>query len=251
MTWDAKAYDERFSYVTTYGAALLDQLDPKPGELILDVGCGTGHLTAEIAARGADAQGMDADRQMIERARIEHPGIEFRLGDARDFTVPRPVHAVFSNATLHWIPVADQPRTLRSVHDALRVGGRFVAEMGGSGNVRTILDALDDARRGLGFEALTAPAWCFPGPAEQAARLEDAGFRVRSLEHFDRPSALSPGDTAADWMRMFGAHLMADVPGEQRADLLAAVDRATAQELRGPDGTWHVDYVRLRWYATR
>jgi trans-aconitate methyltransferase len=251
MTWDAKGYDARFSFVTTYGEALVDRLDPQPGEHVLDLGCGTGHLTAEIAQRGAITEGLDPDPQMLSQARAAYPHLAFREADARTFTTGQPVDAVFSNATLHWVPERDQQQVLDRVHRALKPGGRFVAEMGGAGNIAVILAAVAQARTGHGLPELTEPPWCFPTPAEQATRLERAGFRVNSIEHFDRPSALSSSDTVADWVEMFGGHrLLADVPAGQRASFLAEVDRITTTDLQAPDGSWHADYVRLRWYAT-
>lgn len=249
MSWDAKGYDERFSFVTTYGEGLLAALDPQPGERIVDLGCGTGHLTAEIASSGAQVEGLDADPQMLDRARAEHPHITFRQADARHFSVHEPVDAVFSNATLHWIPEADQQQVLDHVHRALRPGGRFVAEMGGAGNVAVITRAVHCARAALHLPQ-RPPPWHFPTPAEQASRLERAGFRVRSIGHFDRPSALTPPDTTASWLQMFGASFVTDVPAEQREAFDREVDRLTATHLRHGDGSWHADYVRLRWYAT-
>jgi trans-aconitate methyltransferase len=187
--------------------------------------------------------------RMLDRARSEHPDLALRQADARTFTVEHRVDAVFSNATLHWIPEADQAVVIATVHRALRPGGRFVAEMGGKGNVATVLAAVTKARARHDLPPLPEPPWCFPTVAEQAARLEAAGFRVRSLEHFDRPSALSPGDTAADWLRMFGPKILADVPSEALIPFLADVDRLSAPELRAGDGSWHADYVRLRWVA--
>ena len=236
--------------MTTYGDALLDRLDPQPGQRVVDLGCGTGHHAAEIAARGAEVEGLDPDAAMLDRARAEYPALTFRAADARTFTVAESVDAVFSNATLHWIPVADQQAVLDHVHAALRPGGRFVAEMGGAGNVSTIVAAVEESLATHGLAPLAAPPWCFPTPGEQATRLEAAGFRVRSIEHFDRPSPLAPGDTAADWLRMFGPHLLAATPAVELADFLAEVDRRTAPRLRAADGSWHADYVRLRWLAT-
>jgi trans-aconitate methyltransferase len=249
MSWDAKGYDERFSYVTTYGEALLARLDPRPGERIVDLGCGTGHLTAEIASSRAHVEGLDADPQMLERARTAHPDIAFRQADARTFTVAQPVDAIFSNATLHWVPEADQQQVIDAVHRALRPGGRFVAEMGGAGNVAIITRAVLAVRAAHHLPDLPPP-WHFPTPAEQASRLEQAGFRIRSLEHFDRPSALTPRDTTASWLQMFGTSFRADVPADQRPTFDREVDRLTADDLRAADGSWHADHVRLRWYAT-
>jgi trans-aconitate methyltransferase len=185
---------------------------------------------------------------MVERARKEHPDLTVRTGDARTFTVAQRVDAVFSNATLHWVPCADQDAVATHVRAALRPGGRFVAEMGGSGNVAVVLEAAQRARESVGLPRADDP-WCFPTVAEQSTRLERSGFRVRLVEHFARPSRLADGDTAADWVVMFGHTLLADVPAGTRRDLLAEVDRLAAVDLRDPDGSWAIDYVRLRFWA--
>ena len=185
---------------------------------------------------------------MIDRARHEHRGTAFRLADARTFTVAAPVDAVFSNAALHWVPPQDQDAVLRQVRAALRPGGRFVAEMGGAGNVAHLVDAADRACDDLGLPRVAHP-WCFPTSAERARDLADAGFEVVSMQHFDRPTPLADGDGAGDWFRMFGRWLLEAVPPDRHDDLLAAIDRHAAPQLRGPDGRWTADYVRLRWTA--
>jgi trans-aconitate methyltransferase len=245
MTWRAEEYDRRFSFVTRYGSALLELLDPKPVERILDVGCGTGHLTAQIAATGALVEGIDADPAMLARCRSEHPELSVRHADVRAFTAHSPFDAVLSNATLHGIPESDQPVALARIRAAMRAGGRFVAEMGGTGNVEAVVGAVDQVRAQYALGAAPVP-WYFPGTGEQAGRLERAGFRIRVIEHYDRPTPLRPGDTLADWIGVFGAGLLADVPAAGLETFLADVDAAAAGALRTDDG-WHVDYVRLRW----
>jgi SAM-dependent methyltransferase len=246
--WDAQAYDEHFGYVTDYGADLVAVLDPQPGERVLDLGCGTGHLTARIAGAGAHAEGLDADAAMIDRARREHAGTAFRLADARTFAVGAPVDAVFSNAALHWVPPQDQGTVLRHVRAALRPGGRFVAEMGGAGNVAHLVDAADRSCDELGLPHVAHP-WCFPTPVERARDLTAVGFDVVTMQHFPRPTPLAEGDGAGDWFRMFGRWLLDAVPPRRHDELLAAIDRHAAPALRGADGRWTADYVRLRWTA--
>jgi trans-aconitate methyltransferase len=248
MGWDATTYDERFGYVSGFGANLVEVLDPQPGERIVDLGCGTGQLAAQIAAAGADVEGLDADAGMVERARAEHPGLRVRLADARHFTVETTVDAVFSNAALHWVAPQDQTDVLRHVRAALRPGGRFVAEMGGAGNVAQLVAAADSACVDLGLPRVAHP-WCFPTPAERTDELEATGFAVLTVEHFPRPTRLADGDTAADWFRMFGRWLLEATPADRHDELLAAIDRHAAPDLRGPDGRWTADYVRLRWTA--
>jgi len=262
--WDAAEYDASFGFVTAYGAPLLDTLAATPGERVLDLGCGTGHQAAALAAGGAEVVGLDADEDMLRAARAEH-GAEARLrfvaGDAAAFTpadVGGQVDAVLSNAALHWM--TDQAAVLGRVRAVLRDGGRFVAEMGGVGNVARVRSALVAAVAevsgldgGQVRAVLDSRSW-FPTPAQQAALLEDAGFVVRRIELVDRPTPLT--GTVADWC----AHFRPDVLAlGDRGDALAAVRSAVdaqAAALGLADGTaaagapgWWADYVRLRFVA--
>src|SRR6476646_6118715 len=112
-TWNSGLYDQAHSFVWKLAADLLPVLDPKQGERIVDLGCGTGHLTAEIARTGAHVIGIDSSAKMIEQARSTYPDIDFRIADARSFTLDEPVDAVFSNAALHWVnPPQDAVRSI-------------------------------------------------------------------------------------------------------------------------------------------
>jgi len=244
--WDSNAYDGSHAFVYEYGADVLDLLDPRSGERILDLGCGTGHLTDRIADAGADVVGIDQSAEMIETARETHPELAFRRGDARDFEVADPVDAVFSNAVLHWID--DQDAVLDSIAAALRPGGRFVAELGGSGNVAAIADAVRAELRERGYEPPTEP-WYFPTIGEHATALEAHGFEVRYARLFDRPTELDDGeDGLAGWLEMFGDRLLGPVPDGERAGVVAAVEDRLREELYD-DGVWTADYRRLRFVA--
>jgi len=105
--WDAANYQDRHSFVWRYGANLVELLDPQPGERILDLGCGTGQLTAEIAQRGARVTGLDHSAEMLAEARRNFPQLEFIPGDAASFDFCEPFEAVFSNAALHWVKAAE------------------------------------------------------------------------------------------------------------------------------------------------
>ncbi len=248
MRWDAGRYDSSFAFVTQHGKYLIDLLGPGPGERIVDLGCGTGALTAEIAARGADALGLDSSEQMIAKARADYPDLCFEVADGHDFSVAEPQHAVFSNAALHWMSL-DPDAVIARVGAALAPGGRFVAEFGAAGNCAKVLAAARTVWARHGVE-LAVP-WYFPSPAEHAARLERGGFTLRLLRYFDRPSLLDHcPDGIADWLRMFGADIVAQLPAGAVAAALASVnDLASAQLLR-PDG-WYADYVRLCFVAER
>jgi SAM-dependent methyltransferase len=252
--WDATGYDRDFSFVTSYGDVLLDLLAAQPGERVLDVGCGTGHQAAALAALGAVVVGVDADPAMLDVARAEHPEVRFELVDAQD---PRallaatgsPVDAVLSNAALHWMPRQDD--VVAGLAAVLRPGGRLVVEMGGGPNVRLTTEAIRAGRRAVGLDADVASSWTFPTPGEQAGRLERHGFTVRSVALIDRPTPLAEGVTTAGWAAMFGATLVTDVPPERRAEFDAAVDDHARTLGLQTEAGWHADYVRLRFTAVR
>ena len=103
QTWDAGLYDDKHAFVWKHGASLVELLAPRAGERILDLGCGTGHLSAAIAAVGAMVVGLDQSAEMLEQARAAYPQMKFLVGDAREFAFDEPFDAVFSNATLHWV----------------------------------------------------------------------------------------------------------------------------------------------------
>ncbi|WP_325053067.1 class I SAM-dependent methyltransferase [Thermomonospora amylolytica] len=249
MNWAVATYDTAFGYVSAHGAPLVDLLDPQPDERIIDLGCGTGTFSAAIAERGATVLGIDGSPEMIAQAAATYPDLSFAVGDAHDFTTSEPYDAVASNAALHWM-TRDPDAVINAVHAALRPGGRFVAEMGGAGNCAELIAAMQTAWRIFGLNEPELP-WYFPTPAEYATRLENAGFTVRLLEYFDRPTRMTEGPNgAADWVRVFAAGALKEVPPEIVEPLLARINELAAPALRRESG-WVADYVRLRFAAVR
>jgi trans-aconitate 2-methyltransferase len=245
--WDTALYDEKHSFVWKYGASLIDQLRPATGERVLDLGCGTGHLTARIAEAGAEVVGIDSSPEMIAEARRLFPTIRFEVADARDFAFDEPFDAVFSNAVLHWVKPPE--RAVDRVRRALKQGGRFVAEFGGRGNVAAIVAALDAASRAVGMGAWEHP-WYYPGIGEYASMLERAGLEVTDAALFDRPTALEGDDGLRHWVEMFARDLVARVPAEDRERFFRHAEEAARPRLHR-DGTWYADYRRLRVVARR
>jgi SAM-dependent methyltransferase len=245
--WDAGAYDAAHSYVFTLAADLIDVLAPAPGERVLDVGCGTGHLTAKIANAGATVVGVDASPEMVARARANYPAIDFRVGDVTDLKLDETFDAVFSNATLHWVRRADA--AAEGMLRALRPGGRFVAEFGGAGNVGRVSRAI-----AAGLAAVGAPAfesldpWYFPTIGQYAAVLERVGFEVTFARLFDRPTLVEGG--LRRWIEMFGSAFLATVPAERREAFFAEAERAASGALFR-EGQCYADYRRLRVNARR
>ena len=245
--WDPALYQGGHSFVFERGRDLVPLLAPAPGERILDVGCGTGQLTWEIARAGARVVGIDSSAAMIEEARRNFPALEFVLSDVRSMPFENEFEAVFSNAALHW--VRDAERAAAAIARALRPGGRFVAEFGGQGNVAALLDAAYAALADLGREGQNP--WYFPSVGEYATLLESKGLAVTYAALFDRPTPLEGGDQAiARWFTMFGGPFLSGLDdGEKAAFLRQAQEHAARHLCR--DGTWYADYRRLRIAACK
>jgi trans-aconitate 2-methyltransferase len=247
QSWNPALYDDKHSFVWRQAASLVELLAPVAGERIVDLGCGTGHLTAELARRGAQVVGFDHSAEMVVQARANYPELTFRQVDARDFTVESPVDAVFSNAALHWVPEAE--RVIGAVRRALKPGGRFVAEFGGKGNVRAIVAGLDRTFAELALEPPGTP-WFFPALGQYARLLEQGGLETVYAVLFDRPTPLEGTTGLRHWVEMFGQEWLAQVPAEVRGRFFERLEELVGPALRTGD-SWVADYRRLRVVARR
>jgi trans-aconitate methyltransferase len=243
QTWDPALYDARHSFVYKAAADMLGLLAPQSGEKIVDLGCGTGPLTAQIAAAGAHVIGLDSSEAMIREAQRNFPTIDFRVADARSFTVAAPQDAVFSNAVLHWVQPPEQ--AISAIAAALRPGGRFVAEFGGHGCVSKIISA---ANRAIA-DADVKRQWFFPSVGEYTPLLEAGGFEVRFATLFDRPTPLDEGEQGLrNWLRMFAGAYFDALEENRREATFAAIENELRDEL-WKDGRWVADYRRIRIVA--
>jgi trans-aconitate methyltransferase len=247
QAWNPTQYDSAGAFVPRLAGDLLELLAPNPGERVLDLGCGTGDLTAELKRRGAEVLGVDSSSEMVAEAARKHPDVELRVGDGQALAFDGKFEAVFSNASLHWMPRADDVAS--GVRRALVPGGRFVAELGGARCVETVRHAVHETLLELGVEGQGTPSWFFPSVPEYALVLERAGLWVRSLSWFERPTCLKGQRGLEDWLELFCLPLLQAL-GDQRADLVARVEaRCRPRLFQG--GDWWLDYTRLRVVATR
>jgi len=246
--WDAGLYDDKHSFVWKLAAGVLELLDAKAGERILDLGCGTGHLTAKIAETGAHAVGVDRSPEMIGQAKERYPSLRFEVMDAREIALDG-FDAVFSNATLHWIK--EPERVIVGIKKLLRPGGRFVAEFGGKGNTGELLKAVQRARAKLGLAGPAPHPWYYPSVAEYAGLLEQHGFEVTHASLFDRPTPLDDGERGLrNWLEMFGSAFFEGLTDATRERLLLEIERESRPKLFRDD-QWVMDYRRLRVVAKR
>ncbi len=241
--WQARRYAATAHFVPALGTPVFELLDAKPGERILDLGCGDGVLTEKIVAAGAELVAVDAAPDMVAAARAR--GIDARVTPGQNLSFEREFDAVFSNAALHWMHPPEA--VLDSVRRALKPGGRFVAEMGGHNNTAAILVALAAilARRGLDAHRLSP--WYFPSAPAYRKKLEGAGFTVTQIGIFPRPTVLASGIEA--WLDTFAEDFLGPLAEPDRSAARAEVADLLRPVLVDETGTWIADYVRLRFRA--
>ena len=240
QSWSAEGYANHARFVSDLAGGVFEWLAPKAGESILDLGCGDGALTEQIAATGASVVGIDSSQDMVEAARGR--GLDAQLSNAVQLSFDTEFDAVFSNAALHWVPEAND--VARGVARALKPGGRFVAEFGGFGNVAAIVTAMMAAAKHFGGDKALAHPWYFPAPEEYGHVLQRAGFSVDRAELIPRPTPLPTG--IEGWLSTFRAPFFDQFHGAKREEVLAFVVDSLRPSLCGVEGGWIADYVRLR-----
>ena len=244
-SWNPDSYAKNARFVSDLGQPLLDLLDPRPGEWILDLGCGDGALTEKIASAGSVVIGADASAALLAAARAR--GLAIVRMDAQRLALKPRFDAVFSNAALHWMK---QPEAVAGgVAACLKRGGRFVGEFGGKGNVETIRAALHNGLLKRGIDPWTVDPWYYPSPEEYSDLLQQFGFTVDAIDLIPRPTKL-PGDII-DWLSVFAQPFTRAVAVAESRIYLNGVRAELEPVLRKPDGAWYADYIRLRFKASR
>ncbi len=245
QTWSPERYEKNARFVSDLGGPVVELLAPKAGERILDLGCGDGVLTKKLADMGCAMIGVDGSAAQVEGAR--KLGLDARVMDGEHLAFGPEFDAVFSNAALHWMRRADL--VIDGVWQALRPGGRFVAECGGRGCVATIVRALDTALSRRGIDARTVNPWYFPTTEDYGARLRKRGFAIRSIALIPRPTPL-PGDVIG-WLETFAESFTTALDRAEIPTFLAEVKELLAPDLCDAEGRWTADYVRLRFAADK
>lgn len=243
--WDARSYDAMPLPHEQWGAGVVRRLDPHPGELFLDLGCGTGRDVEHLLATqpGAEVTGVDASQRMLaefDRRFDRRPGVRSVHADLTEplgldrLGLARAVDGVFSVACFHWVP--DHPALFANLRAVLRPGGRLVAECGGTGNVARVSAAIAAAK------GVPVDHWSFEDAATTRRQLEEAGFVVDDVRLRADPLVLPDRERLE-------AYLATVVLGKDLAALPAAEHhRYVATVAEGvPERT--IDYVRLEFEA--
>jgi trans-aconitate methyltransferase len=241
--WDPAQYAEHARFVSDLGMPVVELLAPKPGERILDLGCGDGALTLKLAKLGCKVVGVDSSPEMVAAAKSL--GLTAQVMDGHTLPFTNEFDAVFSNAALHWM---NRPKdVIAGVWRALNPGGRFVGEFGGYGNVAAIITAIEAVLFSRGMTI--ANPWYFPRQEEYRTLLEAMGFSVDSLVLIPRPTPL-PGDMGG-WLQTFAKPYTSALPASERPSFISQIVTALRSVLCDATGNWHADYVRLRFSARK
>ncbi len=247
MVWNSTLYDDKHGFVADYGRDLLDFIPGNKGLTILDLGCGTGTLTAQLSALGHQVTGIDSSPDMINKAKAQFSSIEFMVCDALALPFENKFDVVFSNAVFHWI--SDHKALLKSIYKILKPHGLLICEFGANGNIAAIEKAFAQACRGFGYDYESK--FNFPTTESFGKLLTNSGFIIDQLYDYDRPTVLKEHEQGmANWLLQFFASELSVMPKHTQTMILAQVTDITQAKLW--DGqSWVADYRRLRAIARK
>lgn len=258
--WNAADYAANSAVQQTWARELIARLKLRGREDVLDLGCGDGKVTAEIARavpRGA-VTGVDASPEMIAFARKtfppkQHPNLEFEVMDARKIKSTRRFNVVFSNAALHWVD--DHQAILRGAASVLKPGGRLVISCGGKGNAHDVFIALRPEIRlkpWRQFFRRMAKPYFFYSPTDYEKWLPRSGFKAANVRLVPKDATYAGRDGFAAWVRTTWLPYVQRVPENLREEFIAAVaERYVAKHPPDAGGKVHVKMVRLEIEAQK
>lgn len=250
VSWNPNLYDNKHDFVYKYGEEIVQLLNPQKHEIILDLGSGTGDLTKQIGDACKEVIGLDYSKDMVQTAQAKYPNIPFVLADGKNFKLNKNFDAVFSNATLHWIPQAEP--VIKNIYKHLKVGGRFVAEFGGKGCVNKIITSLIDVlnEQSIAYPPVKSVLY-YPSVGEYAKLLEKNGFELAYGALFDRPTDLKSGyEGMENWIQMFLHWALKSVNADEKKEIFNLVAKRLEKEMF--DGEkWIADYRRIRIVAIK
>lgn len=245
MEWNSALYDASHDFVAEYGKGLLEFVPKNDGQAILDLGCGTGVLTVQLAGLCNKIVGVDSSQNMIEKAKQQFSNIEFMVCDALALPFENEFDVVFSNAVFHWI--SDHDALVKNINKFLKPQGLLVCEFGARGNIAAIENAFTEVCSGLGY--CYAPKFNFPTAEDFGNLLERNGFLIDKIYDYDRPTVLNDGKQGlVNWMKQFYASELAVMPENVKDMVFEQVGELTRGTLWNGEA-WVADYRRLRVIA--
>jgi trans-aconitate 2-methyltransferase len=239
-TWDAATYDRVSAPQVAWSDAILDRLQLRGDEVVLDAGCGSGRVTELLLARlpHGGVIALDADADMV-RATCERfagdPRVEVVHQSLTELDLPEQVDAVFSGATFHW--VLDHDELFARLARATRPGGRISAQCGGEGNIARVKGIAERL-----YPAEPPKTWLYAGPQETRERLERSGFE--DVQTWLQPMPVTPPEPLTFLEDVILGPYVQRLPEERRT----AFAQAVLDELGDPPV---LDYVRLNIVARR
>jgi trans-aconitate 2-methyltransferase len=260
IKWNAADYAANSTVQQSWARELIAKLNLHGDEHILDIGCGDGKVSAEIARalpRGS-ITGMDASPQMIEFAKKafstrKFPNLRFRVMGARKIKFDRQFELIFSNAALHW---ADNHQAiLHGASAVLKTGGRLAISCGGKGNaddVFTVLRPEMRLKRWRNFFREMPTPYFFYAPGDYEKWLPKAGFKINRLELTPKDAIYEGAEGFATWLRTTWIPYVQRVPENLRQEFIAAVtERYLAKHPPDANSKIHVRMVRLEIDAVK
>jgi len=252
--WDARDYQKYSSEQRKWAKELVQKLDLRGDEKILDIGCGDGKVTAEIAQSVPEGFviGIDNSEEMIHLAQETFPkdkffNLSFQLKDARHLDFNGEFDIVFSNASLHW--VVDHFPVLRGIRKSLKPSGRILIQMGGRGNAAGIIEVLEamikDEKWQSYFTLFSFP-YGFYGPEEYETWLKEAGLKSKRVELIPKDMVHQGREGLSAWIRTTWLPYTQRVPEMLRQEFIEEmVDRYLKKHPVAEDGTIYIEMIRL------
>ncbi len=250
--WNPEDYLHHSGEQEKWARELIPKIGLRGDERVLDIGCGDGKVTAEIARFLTDGTvlGIDSSPDMIEFAKNTFmdasKNLAFHCIDAQEMHFAREFDVVFSNAALHW--VKEHGPVLKRIKQALRPGGRAVLQMAGEGNAAAVVETVGAV---IGrepwlslFEGFVFP-YAFHGPDAYRSLVSEAGLVPRRIEIIPKDMTQKGRDGLSGWIRTTWLPYIQRVPMDLRDRFIE--DIVSGYELHHPsrDGLFHIAMARL------
>jgi len=242
--WNADKYNKHADFVSNLAFPVIELLNPKENEKILDLGCGDGTLAVEIEKFKAQVIAVDLSESMV--AKTQEKGIQASVMSATELTFKNEFDAVFSNAVLHWIKDADT--SVKKIYRSLKPKGRFIAEFGGYGNIKSLTDAMQKVFNEHKEFGVFSNPWNFPKDTDYKKLLEENNFNAEYIELIPRPTKI---DDISNWLDIFANGIISHLTQEQQNVFKQEVREILKPKIYSEKDGWMADYVRLRLKAVK